>query len=76
MAQDHTNTATLKQLVKKPSIRRVPKIGRICDICLDKGYVASVQLILFTKSQMVWTALVLAQVPLEELKTGDLRGKR
>lgn len=68
--------AAREEACRVPSIRRVPKIDRICDICLDKGYVASVQLILFTKSQMVWTALVLAQVPLEELKTGDLRGKR
>jgi hypothetical protein len=65
--------ASQEEACHVPSIGRVPKLEKICDVCLEKGYVAPIQLMLLTKSQMIWTALVLAPVPAEELKTGDLR---
>lgn len=72
----HTHSAleaSLEEACSVPSIARVPRSQSTCNICAEKGYVAQVQLMLLTKSQMVWTALVLAPVPAEELKNGDLR---
>jgi hypothetical protein len=72
----HTHSAleaSLEEACPVPSIVRVPKSQKICNICAARGYVAQLQLMLLTKSQMVWTALVLAPVPAEELKNGDLR---
>jgi hypothetical protein len=65
--------ASLEEACHVPSIGRVPKSEKLCDVCAEKGYVAQVQLMLLTKSQMVWTALVLAPVSVEDLKTGDLK---
>ncbi|PMD37734.1 hypothetical protein L207DRAFT_586066 [Hyaloscypha variabilis F] len=72
----HTRSALaayLEKACRVPSITRVPRSQKIYSICAGRGYVAQVQLMLLTKSQMVWTALVLASVPAEELKNGDLR---
>jgi heterokaryon incompatibility protein (HET) len=65
--------ASQEEACRVPSIARVPKFEEVCNVCSEKGYVAPIQLMFLTKSQVAWTALVLAPVPAEELKTGDLR---
>ncbi|KAE8454641.1 hypothetical protein EG329_000264 [Mollisiaceae sp. DMI_Dod_QoI] len=72
----HTHSAleaSPEEACPVPSIVRVPKSQQICNICAERGYVAQVQIMLLTKSQLVWTALILAPVLAEELKDGGLR---
>jgi hypothetical protein len=72
---EHTGTEMASERAcQVPSIQRTPTSQEICSLCANKGYVGPIQLILVARTDIVYTALVVAPVPSNELIGDEFLG--